>query len=495
MSPPDFRPRLHFSPERHWLNDPNGLVWFEGEYHLFYQCNPFANGWGRCSWGHAVSRDLLHWEPLPVAIAEAGGEMVFSGSGVVDAHNSSGFHPNGGPVLVAIYTGHHRERDRRENQNLAYSLDRGRTWIRYAENPVLDLGRSDFRDPKVFWHPPSARWVMVVTFSNEAAVGFFASPDLKQWTALSRFTSPTDEPLVWECADCLPLPLEHQTGATRWTLVVSRRGAKDGRITRVDYWTGTFDGATFTPDDAAPTRLDGGPDFFATATWSNLPSRDGRQLALAWLANFSYVFQPATALWSGVLSVPREWTLRRRGAVLRLRQRPWLEYEQLRQRLPLRWSAGCLAALEGAPRVVRHEPCELEFEFVPGPGRGALELLVGASGAAALIFGYDASRQELYLERPLPTTVAVPVVFAGRWAMTYQLQGTLHVRLLVDNCAVEIFVDDGAATFTALVYPEEEVQLFRGQGDGREIRLVYQPLAPLWPAPAETPGDEARSAP
>lgn len=486
MSPSDFRPRLHFAPPRHWLNDPNGLVWYAGEYHLFYQHNPFGNGWGRCSWGHAVSRDLLHWEPLPVAIAEEGGEMVFSGSAVVDAQNTSGLHPEGGPVLVAIYTGHHRARDRRENQNLAYSLDRGRTWVRHPGNPVLDLGRTDFRDPKVFWHPPTARWIMVIAFANEQAVGFFASPDLRNWTALSRFASADATVLVWECADCLPLPVEGQPGATCWTLLVSRRGARDGRITQVDYWTGDFDGTTFTAHRAAPARLDGGPDFFAAATWSNLPAQDGRCLALGWLANFSYVFQPPTAPWSGVLSVPREWSLRAtEEATLRLLQRPWREYQQLKRSTATRGSAPSLALWgDEAPRIDRGEPCELEINFAPGRQHSEIELLIGPTGVAALALGYDPERHELFLERACPATVTVPPVFAGRWTVPYRAGERIHFRLLIDNCAIEAFVDDGASTFTALAYPEEKVQLFRGRGDGTDVAWVYQPLTPLWPVAA-----------
>lgn len=486
MTPPDFRPRLHFAPQRHWLNDPNGLLWFDGEYHLFYQHNPFANGWGRCSWGHAVSRDLLSWEPLPVAIPEADGEMVYSGSAVVDTHNTAGFNPSGGPALVAIYTGHHRKRDRRENQNLAYSLDRGRTWTRYAGNPVLDLGRSEFRDPKVFWHAPTTRWIMVVTFSDEQAIGFFASSDLKAWTALSRFAPGGDGHLVWECADCLPLPLEGPPvpRAARWTLVVSRRGARDGRITQVDYWTGEFDGVTFTPDEPAPRRVDGGPDFFATATWSSLPPGDERRLALGWLANFSYVFKPPTAPWSGVLSVPREWFLRRvHEGPPRLGQRPWRELAGLRRGAATRWAADTLSALgTESPVGPRTEPVELTLSFTPGGAAGGIELGIGAAGTAAASVGYDPLRQELFLERPAPATVAVPEVFAGRWTQPYRAATVLHLRLVIDNCALEVFVDDGAATFTAILYPEDRVQLFRGLGEGRHAIVTHQPLAPLWPA-------------
>ena len=181
------RPRFHFTPPRNFMNDPNGLVFYKGEYHLFDQHNPFGQTWGHMSWGHAVSRDMLQWEHLPVALPEAGGVMIFSGSAVVDWNNTSGFCVPVGQdrsCLVAIYTGHSPGK---QTQNLAFSNDRGRTWTKYASNPVVDLGLSDFRDPKVFWHEPTSRWVMVTVLATQHKVRLFASPDLKRWETLSDF--------------------------------------------------------------------------------------------------------------------------------------------------------------------------------------------------------------------------------------------------------------------------------------------------------------------
>src|SRR4051812_800226 len=159
-----FRPQFHFTPQKNWMNDPNGLVFYQGEYHLFYQYNPFDEKWGHMSWGHAVSRDLVHWQHLPLALAEAEGTMIFSGSAVVDWENTSGFGKAGKPPLVAIYTGH-RPADGIESQCIAFSNDKGRTWTKYSGNPVLSLNARDFRDPKVQWHSPSRRWVMTVALA------------------------------------------------------------------------------------------------------------------------------------------------------------------------------------------------------------------------------------------------------------------------------------------------------------------------------------------
>src|SRR5262249_36615936 len=182
-----YRPQVHFSPREHWTNDPNGLVYFHGEYHLFFQFNPFGNQWGHMSWGHAVSTDLLYWRELQVAIPEKDGEMVFTGSVVVDSKNTSGFCAPKRECLVAIYTGHRKLANTvRQAQNLAYSVDDGRTWTRYMGNPVLDLNRADFRDPSVSWDE-EGHWRMAVALPTEHKIRFYASPDLKRWTQLSDF--------------------------------------------------------------------------------------------------------------------------------------------------------------------------------------------------------------------------------------------------------------------------------------------------------------------
>jgi sucrose-6-phosphate hydrolase SacC (GH32 family) len=183
-----FRPQFHFSPRRNWMNDPNGLVYYKGKYHLFFQYNPFGNQWGHMSWGHAASSDLVHWEELPVAIPEENGVMSFSGSAIVDWQNASGFcRISGGAdhsCLIAIYTGH---TSTLQDQNLAYSNDRGRTWTKYSHNPIVNLNLASFRDPKVFWYDPAHKWVMVTALSGQHRVQLFSSTDLTHWTSLSQF--------------------------------------------------------------------------------------------------------------------------------------------------------------------------------------------------------------------------------------------------------------------------------------------------------------------
>jgi beta-fructofuranosidase/levanase len=241
-----YRPQFHFTPERNWMNDPNGMVFYDGEWHLFYQYNPHGDRWGHMSWGHAVSRDLVRWEHLPLALAEEDGVMIFSGSAVVDWKNTSGFGKGEKPPLVAIYTGH---RDGRQDQRLAYSNDRGRTWTKFAGNPVLDLKMADFRDPKVFWHAAQSRWVMTVALAAEQKVHFYASHDLKDWKYVGEFGPAGATGGLWECPDLFPLPVEG--GGTKWVLIVNINPGGPAEGSGCQYFVGEFDGEKFTPEPLA----------------------------------------------------------------------------------------------------------------------------------------------------------------------------------------------------------------------------------------------------
>ena len=242
-----YRPQFHFTPEKNWMNDPNGLVYFDGEYHLFYQYNPFGDKWGHMSWGHAVSKDLVHWQNLPVALPEEDGIMIFSGSAVVDEKNTSGFGLSGKPPMVAIYTGYHPA-DGRQDQRIAYSTDRGRTWTKYSGNPVIDIKSTDFRDPKVFWYEPSKRWIMVVVLAAERKVRFYASPDLKGWTHLSDFGPAGAIGGAWECPDLFELPVAGKPGLTKWGLIVSLNPGGVAGGSGAQYFLGSFDGTRFSSD-------------------------------------------------------------------------------------------------------------------------------------------------------------------------------------------------------------------------------------------------------
>ncbi|MCQ9131634.1 GH32 C-terminal domain-containing protein [Streptomyces hilarionis] len=246
-----YRPQFHFTPEKNWMNDPNGLVYYKGEYHLFYQYNPQGNAWGAMSWGHAVSPDLVHWKELPLALSHDDEEMVFSGSAVVDRDDTTGFGTGKNPPMVAIYTSAYNDGGR-QAQSLAYSTDRGRTWTKYRGNPVLDIGSREFRDPKVQWYAPTKSWLMTVSLSTEHKVRFYSSKNLKDWTLLSEFGPAGATGGVWECPDLFPLAVDGDADHIKWVLVVNINPGGIAGGSAAQYFIGDFDGQRFTAEDEGP---------------------------------------------------------------------------------------------------------------------------------------------------------------------------------------------------------------------------------------------------
>ncbi|PPS73838.1 MULTISPECIES: glycoside hydrolase family 32 protein [Streptomyces] len=243
-----YRPQFHFTTQKNWMNDPNGLVYYQGEYHLFYQYNPNGNSWGDMSWGHAVSKDLVHWEELPLALAHDDEEMVFSGSAVVDWDNTTGFGTKKNPPMVAIYTSAYKNGGK-QAQSLAYSTDRGRTWTKYQGNPVIDIGSDNFRDPKVQWYAPTKSWLMTVSVSVEHKVRFYSSKNLKDWELQSEFGPAGATGGVWECPDLFPLAVDGDKKRIKWVLVVNINPGGIAGGSAAQYFVGDFDGKTFTPED------------------------------------------------------------------------------------------------------------------------------------------------------------------------------------------------------------------------------------------------------
>ena len=458
-----YRPRFHFSPDRNWTNDPNGTVFYRGEYHLFYQYNPFGDTWGHMSWGHAVSRDLIRWEHLPVALAEENGIMIFSGSAVVDEHNSSGFCSKpGGSCLVAIYTGHTQTR---QTQNLAYSNDRGRTWTKYASNPVIDPGMKDFRDPKVFWHDPSKRWVMVVALPRDHKVRFYASPDLKQWTALSDFGPAGATGGQWECPDIFPLAIAGER-ETRWVLSVNLNpGAPQGGSGN-QYFAGQFDGATFVNDNPAGVELwaDYGKDFYASTSFSGIPARDGRRIWLAWFSNWQYARLEPTSPFRGIQTVPRELALKRTAQGLRLQQLPVRELNRLRRRVVALRDVN-VAEANRALAGFHGKSYEVEVD-------AAADLLVRAGANEQTRVGIDREKKSVFIDRGRSGQTGFHPAFSG--AHRAPIDGMdSPLRVLVDASSVEVFADAGVASISDRIFPSEGSDGLRLAGpDQARVRLL-----------------------
>ena len=479
-----YRPQYHFTPAVNWMNDPNGLVWFDGEYHLFYQYNPFGTRWGHMSWGHAVSPDMLRWEHLPVAIPETDSVMAFSGSAVVDWNNTSGFGTEENPPLVAIYTGHYRER-RLQAQYIAWSADRGRTWTPYEGNPVLDAGMADFRDPKVFWYAPEEKWVMVVALSVDRKVHLYSSKDLKSWTFMSEFGPAGNVTGIWECPDLFELPIENRPGETRWVLDVDNGGGTVAGGSGGQYFVGHFDGTTFVAEHEDTRWVDYAKDFYAAISWSDVPSEDGRRLWVGWLNNWVYAGDIPTDPWRSAQSVPRALSLRADAlGDIWLAQRPVEELNTLREthrRLDARAIAAGAHDLTG--EGIAGAAIELMVELDVGDA-AEVGLKVRQGAGEETVIGYDALRKQLFVNRYGSGEKAFHPAFADRFEAPMEApEGRLKLHVFVDWSSVEVFADDGAVVFSSQIFPSPDsdgVSIYAKGGAARLASLDMWTLGSVW---------------
>lgn len=447
-----FRPHVHFTAARNWINDPNGLVWFDGEWHLFYQYNPYGEQWGHMSWGHAVSRDLLTWEELPVAIAECDEYMIFSGSCVVDWANTSGLGDGSIPPLIALYTSHAQAGDG-QAQCLASSRDRGRTWQKHDDNPVLDIGLADFRDPKVFWHTQSRQWIMAVARAAERRISFYGATDLKSWHHLSDFGPAGPDGKLWECPDLFLLEGEPRT-ASRWVLKVDLLERTDSPVAVAQIFFGEFDGTRFLCDvdahgDALWQTADHGRDFYAAMSWSDVPRSDGRRIWLAWMNSHQYARLTPTGSWRGAMSIPRELSLRQFPDRIRLIQSPVCELADLREEcttIRKEPNGRAILALDDGAH-------ELSCDF-DATEQSNLAIVITWSTGASLQLGYDAQRAEFYVDRSSSGALTDHPAFAGR-VFARRIATTLaaSMRVFLDTCLLEVFCDDGEVVFSEQIFP------------------------------------------
>lgn len=470
------RPAFHYTPPTGWMNDPNGLVYHEGEWHMFYQYYPHDTVWGPMHWAHAVSRDLVNWETLPIAIAPDDQGYIFSGSAVIDANNSAGF---GEDAMVAIYTIHDpirgaaNTRDH-ESQGIAVSFDNGRTFQRYAGNPVLpNPGQTqDFRDPNLFWDEAREHWVMSLSVTDH--IRFYASPDLKEWTYLSSFGEGIGaHGGVWECPNLFPI-IDETSGETRWVLIqnLNPGGPQGGSGTQ--YFVGDWDGTKFTLDPDFGTEavwLDHGADNYAGITWDNAP--DGRRVFIGWMSNWLYAQQVPTSTWRSAMTVPRELSL----YGLELRQEPVAELQALRGPAveQMTQSGGGSASWTGLATTAEYD---LTFRL-PQAGAGFLLRFANDAGEE-LRLGLDA-QGHWFVDRNDAGPAEFGPAFAARHAAP-RLHGgdTARIHLLVDRASVELFADDGATVLTETFFPTKDFTTTSLQliGGAELVEGTAWPLAP-----------------
>jgi len=455
-----YRPAYHFSPQKNWMNDPNGLVYFDGEYHLFYQYNPRSIRWGNMSWGHAVSTNLVHWEHLPVALGMEDGIMIFSGSAVVDKNNTSGLcdSPEEG-CMVAIYTAH---TDSLQNQAIAYSNDRGRSWTKYGGNPVLDESMKDFRDPKVFWYEEEKKWVMAIAIPQEQKIRFYTSANLIDWKQMSEFGPAGFVDGIWECPDLFKLQVP-ETGEEKWVLLVSYNTPDRG--SSMQYFVGKFDGTTFSNDNSNDLilTLDHGRDFYAAVTWNN--ALDDQRLLIGWMNNWLYGQDIPTEPWRSAQSLVREVELRAFPEGIRLTQRPVKQVQQIRKQ---RLHDEAVNLQEGDNYLslenVQGKQLEImaEFAYEPIDTQAEAENLAGEFGVKVFkgqdqetVIGYDVATQQTFVDRTQSGDTTFHESFAERTVALMPVDdGTVKLHIFIDHSVVEVFGNDGYAAMTNRIFPD-----------------------------------------
>lgn len=475
-----YRPLYHFTPQQGWINDPNGLVYFNEEYHLFFQYHPDGTTWGPMHWGHAISSDLVNWQEQPIALAPDEYGTIFSGSAVVDWHDSTGFF-DGKSGLVAIFThhDHNHELDRiQQRQSLAYSVDAGRTWIKYQGNPVLEHDELiDFRDPKVFWHQATEQWIMILACGQ--TVHLYRSPNLKEWTFLSEFGEGIgSHDGVWECPDLFPLVVDSHSEMTKWVMLVSI-GSSDEYVegSRTQYFIGDFDGTTFTPDQSSyeVRWLDYGRDHYAGVCWSDIPAEDGRRICIGWMSNWKYANLTPTELWRGAMSLPRELTLEQRTQGITLIQRPVQELIPMRSPI-LSLEHVTIADVQSKLHTLQLDSYEIHMS---ADIYSQFALRLRASENQATIVGYEGDKGEVYIDRTDSGDHHFHPDFAGKHiANVYQDSQTIELRIYVDRSSIEVFANDGQVVITDLIFPDHDAQGLDIQSLDHDLQLtsfhIYQ---------------------
>ena len=477
-----YRPQYHFTPEENWLNDPNGLVYYKGEYHLFYQHNPYDNIWGSMHWGHAVSRDLVHWQHLPIALEpdeELG--MVFSGSAVVDKKDSSGFF-EGDSGLVAIYTSHLETKEGPiQNQCIAYSRDEGRTWTKYEKNPVIkNIGEKDFRDPKVFWHEQQKKWIMVVACKDR--VQFYDSSNLKNWNLLSEFGAGIGiHGNVWECPDLIKLPVERESDSVntkadsaeensadteeKWLLSIGdTHGRSTGVITQ--YFIGEFDGFKFSSDYEQSFIIDQGQDLYALQSWSNLPQ--DRKVWIGWMNNIGYMNQIPTKPWRGMMSLPRELKLIEKDGRIKLFQTPIEELKELRENI---YQQEDIHLTDEMTIYTEEESYEINalIEFKEAE---AISFVLNENGEQQTVVGCNIKEGKIFVDRRISGVIDFSDNFLEYKEIDWEVKDKkIEVNIFVDGSSLEVFIDGGELSITDLFFPEKAQQKIRVKAINGGLKL------------------------
>lgn len=471
-----YRPLFHHTPKYGWMNDPNGMFYLDGTWHLHYQYNPYGSMWGNMTWGHSTSTDLVHWDHHAPSILPDGLGTVFSGSCVVDSANTSGFGPG---AVVAIYT----SAGNTQIQSLAYSTDGGQTFTPYKHNPIV-VSDKECRDPHMFWHAKTGRWIMVLAAALEKEMWIYSSPDLIHWTKESAFGKGYGaQDGVWECPNLFPLPVPDGSGRQKWVLLCNLNpgGVYGGSATQ--YFVGDFDGRTFTCDSKPEVTkwMDWGKDHYAAVSWSDAPQ--GRRTAIAWMSNWQYANTVPTKQYRSANSLPRELSLYDGGdGQLYLACTPSPEVESLRGARPAKSSF-----------TARKKPVSRKLPAA-NDGICEVDLLLGTGNADSVFItlsndlgervtmAYDLAGRTFSMDRTRSGLTDFSIDFPATTSAPAPDGSFQRLRLFIDRCSIEAFEGDGRFAMTNLVFPTKPYDTISVSTDGG--RCHVRELT-VWPLTAE----------
>lgn len=445
-----FRPVYHHTPAYGWMNDPNGMFYKDGVYHLYFQYNPYGSVWGNMHWGHSTSTDLMHWKFEGCAIVPDAWGAIFSGSCVVDHENTAGF---GKEAVVAFYTSAKASPwGDVQSQSMAYSLDNGKTFTKYEGNPILTSSEKDFRDPKVFWYAPGKHWVMILAVGQHMEI--YSSVNLKEWKKESEFGAMQGaHGGVWECPDLVEIPVEG-TREKKWVLICNLNPGGPFGGSAAQYFVGSFDGKKFVNESPTQTKwMDWGKDNYATVTWNNAP--DGRCIALGWMSNWQYANNVPTRQYRSANTLARDLTLYREGQELYLKSTPSSEVKKAR---------GKKVSIPSFKVSEKHEMVNL---FEEKQGAYEVEIVIQNAGASKIAFSllndkgekvsmyYDLNRKQFVMDRSESGTVDFSKDFPAVTVAPANVDKELTLRLFVDRSSIEAFGEDGKFVMTNLVFPSQ----------------------------------------
>lgn len=445
-----YRPVYHHTPVYGWMNDPNGMFYKDGVYHLYFQYNPYGSMWANMTWGHSTSTDLTHWTYEGTAIVPDAWGAIFSGSCVVDKDNTAGF---GKGAVVAFYTSAKSTPwGDVQSQSMAYSLDNGKTFIKYEHNPILTSTERDFRDPKVFWYAPGKHWVMMLAVGQEMQI--YSSGNLKVWKKESSFGAMQGaHGGVWECPDLVELPIEG-TKEKKWVLICNLNPGGPFGGSAAQYFVGSFDGKKFVNESPTQTKwLDWGKDNYATVTWSNAPA--GRCIALGWMSNWQYANNVPTTQYRSANTLARDLTLYRVGGELYLKSKPSPEIKKAR------------AEEKKIPTFEVKGNYEVASLLADNKGAYEIEMAIENKGTSKIDFSlmnekgekvamyYDVVRKQFVMDRSASGIVGFSRDFPAVTVAPVRNTDQIHLRLFIDRSSVEAFGEEGEYVMTNLVFPAE----------------------------------------